>query len=168
MASKYEETLARLIQLAGITPPIRQYAFAKPLREYKADFAWPHVNLLVEVDGGSFVGRGGDGAVVSRTTAVGYHQTIADYRKRNLANLLGFTLLSYQPGQFTEAITEIKLWLQFSPPAVETGLSVDVLEHHVGQLAENDKTRRLIAARKTEARKARNHFLGADHRLHRG
>lgn len=159
--SQYEERLARLIEIHGLPKPERQYRFAMPLREYRADFAWPDHALLVEVDGGAFVGRGGSGPLVSRTTPVGYHQTIEDYRKRNLANLLGYTLLCYQPGQLDEAIKEITLWLDHG----QMHVTEEALEQHVAVLASDDSRRRKTREFKAKLRKGRAHYLTAGHRV---
>lgn len=149
--SQYEERLARLIHIHGLPTPERQFRFAMPLREYRVDFAWPTYRLLVEVDGGSFVGRGGKGAFVSRTTPVGYHQTTEDYRKRNLANLMGYALLCYKPDQLEEAIGEIRLWL-----ARGGMLTTDYepLKLHVAGLAADDARRRKTRELKAKIRKA--------------
>ena len=49
--SPLEETLAWQIKVAQLPPPQREYKFC-PQRKWRADFAWPTVSLLVEVEGG--------------------------------------------------------------------------------------------------------------------
>lgn len=53
--SDLEDGLAWWIKAAGLPAPERQY---KPItdRRYRVDFAWPDHNLIVEVEGGGFVG----------------------------------------------------------------------------------------------------------------
>lgn len=113
--SQYEVQLERLMQMAGLVTPEKQFMFAREWgRLYRWDFAWPADRLAVEVDGGRFMGRGGQGAAMSRTAPIGHHGSTDDNRKRNLANLLGWKLLVYDPQQIRsgEAIAEIKLALE--------------------------------------------------------
>lgn len=113
--SQYELQLGRLIQLAGLPEPELQFMFAREYgRLYRWDFAWVDRKLAVEVDGGRFMGRGGQGQVMSRTAPLGYHGSVEDNRKRNLANLLGWTMLVYSPEMIrsNEAITELKIALE--------------------------------------------------------
>jgi very-short-patch-repair endonuclease len=156
--SRYEDQLARQIELRALPAPERQFRFALPHRQYRVDFAWPDRGLAVEVDGGAFVGRGGQGSVISRLSAVGYHQTVEDYRKRNLLNLLGWRLLAYQPQQIArgEALTEIELAL--AAPFVCYGVVArtpwaDNLWAHVDRLGEVDKLQRRVREAKTKQRK---------------
>ena len=87
----YEGDLARRIAGAPWLPtPERQFYFAKPVgRKHRFDFAWPEHKLAVEVDGGTIMARKG--------VAVGHHSSLRDYRKRNLAVLLGWRVLAYRP-----------------------------------------------------------------------
>lgn len=48
--SKIEEVLAHHMQIAGIEPPDRQFVPIEG-RRFRADFAWPRLRLIVEVDG---------------------------------------------------------------------------------------------------------------------
>jgi very-short-patch-repair endonuclease len=158
--SRYEEQLARMIALRGLPDPVRQFRFAEPHRQYRVDFAWPDRNLVVEVDGGAFVGRGGRGAIVSRTLPVAYHSTVEDYRKRNLLNQLGWRVLAFQPEQILrgEAVAEIELALGFGatlPP--EGGVDQAWLEklwRHVEGLAQIDRVRRRVREAKTAHRRS--------------
>jgi very-short-patch-repair endonuclease len=115
MRSQYETQLERLIHLAGLPEPVLQFAFAKEYgRLYRWDFAWTEFKLAVEVDGGRFMGRGGSARTMSRTAPLGYHGSVEDNRKRNLANLLGWTILVYSPEMIRsgEAVAELKLALE--------------------------------------------------------
>ncbi len=53
--SDLEETLALHIKAVGIPEPMREYKF-DPKRRWRADFAWPELMLLVEVEGGHWTG----------------------------------------------------------------------------------------------------------------
>lgn len=149
--SRYEDQLAALLQSVwyfGFEPPERQYRFAAPLRQYRIDFAWPGFLVAVEVDGGTFVGRGGSGPLVRRTIPVGQHQTVEDYRKKNLLNMLGWTVLSYRPEQLTrlEALVEIQLALLYARD--KTRITID--DEALKLLAER-QTRQESAKRKVKA-----------------
>lgn len=48
---KWELTLAQHIEAMRLPKPVRQYQFI-PGRRFRADFAWPDLMLIVEVDGG--------------------------------------------------------------------------------------------------------------------
>jgi len=158
--SRYEDQLARQIELRALPAPERQFRFALPHRQYRVDFAWPDRGLAVEVDGGAFVGRGGQGSVISRLSAVGYHQTVEDYRKRNLLNLLGWRLLAYQPQQIArgEALTEIELALRAPgghswPDWMNNTAWTKDLWDHVDRLGEVDKLQRRVREAKTKQKK---------------
>lgn len=51
LAPNTEDMLAFQIRSARLPAPQRQYPFAKPERRFTADFAWPSLLLLVEIDG---------------------------------------------------------------------------------------------------------------------
>ena len=51
LARDWEQEFAFQIKVARLPAPQRQYPFAKPERAFMADFAWPAVWLLVEIDG---------------------------------------------------------------------------------------------------------------------
>ena len=53
--SETEETLAFQVRAAGLPEPVREYRFAPP-RRWRADFAFVDARLLVEVEGGRWVG----------------------------------------------------------------------------------------------------------------
>ncbi len=156
--SRYEESLALQITALGLPKPKRQFRFADDLgRQYRVDFAWPAIALVVEVDGGAFVGRGGRGALMSRTAPIGYHQTVDDYRKRNLLALLGYQVLAFQPQQIErgEALRAIHLAIQkgagSSPEHRQDWW--ERLRAHVDRQAIDDRTRRRIRERRTALRR---------------
>lgn len=54
-APSLEDALARLIRVAGLPEPTREARFIEG-RRFRADFMWPDHKLLLEVDGGQWVG----------------------------------------------------------------------------------------------------------------
>lgn len=80
--SELEETLAWQVKATGLPEPVRELRFA-PGRRFRADFAWPHAMLLVEVDGGTWVaGRHNRGAGIE-----------ADAEKQSIAAVLGWRVI---------------------------------------------------------------------------
>jgi hypothetical protein len=149
--SRYEVQMARLIQVSGLPAPVEQYAFAREYgRQFKWDFAWPEKMVALEVDGGRFIGRGGSGAVMSRTAPLGYHGSVDDNRKRNLANLLGWTVLVYTPEMMAsgEAIAELRLALSCNVKTtfskLGTTLWEDQLRRHVTHVFESERLKRKV------------------------
>ena len=82
--SDAEDLLAFQIKAAGLPEPVRQYHYAPP-RKLRADFAWPDVRLLVEVQGGLFSRRKGAHGSIGGV--------LADIDRLNEATLAGFRLL---------------------------------------------------------------------------
>jgi very-short-patch-repair endonuclease len=50
---RHETALATVLHQAGLPEPVRQFRYM-PGRKLTADFAYPHVRLLIEVQGGSW------------------------------------------------------------------------------------------------------------------
>lgn len=156
--SQYEQLLAAQIRARGLAEPERQYRFAVELgRDYRLDFAWPDRRLAVEVDGGRFAGRGGRGPLVGRTAVpIAQHQTDADFRKRNLLQLLGWTVLAYPPElvKSMEAIKELELALDRDVPPLPPKAPVwDArLRRHAEATLELDRRDRQRQALKAGAR----------------
>lgn len=154
------------IRLADLPEPITQFKFADELgREFRVDFYWPQHGLIVEVDGGQFLGRGGSGSHVSRTGALGHHSgSIRDYRKRALIAMLGYRLLPFIPQQIHsgEAIAWIRIALEFLPAARVCGAPAQLVALTKKHQTEESET----AARKTRVRQIRQEAelrrLGAD------
>lgn len=103
--SQLEEKLAFQIKVDGLeTGLVREYRFI-PGRLYRADFAWPNQQLLVECEGGVFARKGQGG---------GWHQSIGGYiddcRKYTLAALSGYRVLRYTAKEIRDgtAIREIR------------------------------------------------------------
>lgn len=89
----------RQCDLAGLPRPIAEYRFAKHSmgRKWAADYGWPDQRVLLEVEGGFFVGgRHSRGA-----------GALKDMEKYNAAALLGYRLLRVTPRQIDngEALT---------------------------------------------------------------
>lgn len=85
MKSKGEETLALLIKAHHLPEPIREHRF-HPERNFRFDFAWPSLMLAVEVEGGTWMKKGGhnSGAGVAR-----------DIEKYDIAASLGWLVLRF-------------------------------------------------------------------------
>lgn len=75
--------LARDLAAHGIGGWVREYEFL-PGRKFRADFAWPELGVLVEVEGGSFRSRHREAAGFAR-----------DLEKYNGAALLGYLVLRF-------------------------------------------------------------------------
>jgi hypothetical protein len=104
MTSLAEQTLAAQLEQAGI-PFEREYAFAAPRRRWRADFAilevvgwngptkvWRPKRLLVEIDGGGFIGgRHSRGQGVAN-----------DAEKQSAAAILGYRVIRATPAQVAD------------------------------------------------------------------
>lgn len=101
--------LSLLVRTHSLPSYERQYAFAKSVgRQWKADFAWPEWNLLVEVDGGEFTrGRHNRGGKDYQD----------DLRKGNVAAILGYFVLHFSTGMMGEASSVIEDWFANRPLA---------------------------------------------------
>ncbi len=84
--SEYEEIFAWQIKQAGLPAPVRQYPFAKCVsRLYKADFAFVDERLIVEINGGGWVGG-------RHNTGAGYE---ADLERTAIATALGWKVMGF-------------------------------------------------------------------------
>lgn len=105
--SEWEERFWDQCRTSGIPLPVRQFAFAKCIgRKYAADFAWPDERLIVEIQGGIFVGgRHNHGA--------GFE---ADLERNNLASSIGWKVLQFSPRHVRSGwgleLTKVALGLQ--------------------------------------------------------
>jgi hypothetical protein len=79
--SKPERALAEALESAGVCPWVEEHKF-HPTRRWKFDFAWPHLMIAAEVEGGVFI-RG------RHTTGKGF---VADCEKYNEATALGWSV----------------------------------------------------------------------------
>lgn len=64
-------------------------------RSYRADFAWPEEKLLIEIEGGIFLGKKG-----KYTNPIGYHKHTI---KCNKAVELGYRVLRFTPIHFQKS-----------------------------------------------------------------
>lgn len=79
-----EETLALHIRLYNLPEPVREFKF-HPDRDWRLDFYWQDFGLAVEVQGGTYTGKGHAGGA-------GYQN---DCEKLNAAQLAGLVVLQY-------------------------------------------------------------------------
>jgi len=97
--SKLQQTLFDQIRLAGLPVPKQEYRAIEG-RMFRWDMAWPAANLLVEVQGGTWIGGGhSTGAGVARDT-----------EKLNLATLDGWFQMQFTSDQIRSG--KALLWLQ--------------------------------------------------------
>lgn len=99
--SRLEEDLAFAMWAVGLPAPEREYQF-DPGRKWRADFAWPALRLLVEVEGGTSEGNRG-----RHMRADGYQR---DVEKYNAASIQGWRLLRFTRRQITSgaALAEVE------------------------------------------------------------
>lgn len=89
--NKGEDSFAQQCRLCGLPAFERQYPFAKPHREYRADFAWPAYQLIVEINGGTW--RKGGGAHSHPVSIV------HDMERTQVAVWLGWYILPFTPDE---------------------------------------------------------------------
>ena len=79
----------------GLEPPVEDYRFAAPDRQWMIDLSWPTVRVGIEVQGGVWVkGAHSRGA-----------QQIKDFEKLNAAQVRGWIVLQVTPDQLCTAET---------------------------------------------------------------
>jgi len=103
--SHLELLLAEHIKDRDLPTPIREYLFAHELgRKWRADFAWPDLMLLVEVEGGT---KGKS----RHTQADGFQ---VDCRKYNDAAILGYAVLRFTAEMINthEAVNTIQEFIE--------------------------------------------------------
>lgn len=83
--SNLEETLVLQMKAAGYPCPEREYRF-HPTRRWRFDFAFPAVQLAVEIEGGIYSARSGHRSVTGMRR---------DMEKYNEAALLGWRVLRF-------------------------------------------------------------------------
>ncbi len=84
--SNAEDLLAFQIRAHKLPLAVQQLIFAPP-RKFRADFAWPEFNLLLEVQGGAFIGG-------RHTSGSGFE---ADCERRCIASTFGFSMMEVTP-----------------------------------------------------------------------
>jgi len=86
--NEWEEYLYRQITAIGLPKPERQYPFAKAVgRQYHADFAFLDERLIVEVNGGAWIGG-------RHVRGAGYED---DLERNAIAVTLGWRVLCVTP-----------------------------------------------------------------------
>src|SRR5262245_7040716 len=75
------------IRAVGLPDPVREFRFSQE-RKFRADFAWPELRLLVEVEGGIWKkGR--------HTRGSGYMRDVEKYKNPPLAWMSGWRVLRF-------------------------------------------------------------------------
>ncbi len=89
LRQKLEDGLYGEFKLFGLPLPERQYRFHKE-RQWRVDFCWPSLKIIVEVQGGIFIpaGKGGH-------NRGGYMEK--EYEKSNEATKLGWSVYKFGP-----------------------------------------------------------------------
>lgn len=98
------ETLARILDLP---PYIKEYKFMNS-RKFSSDFAWPELLILVEIEGGTFMGG-------RHTRPIGYAK---DCEKYNYAAMLGWTVLRFTAPMLRDGRADRQLCMAFSKTAM--------------------------------------------------
>lgn len=134
MTSHLEQALLDQIAAAGLPMPVTQFRMASRwhltpkllrARTFIFDFQWPRYLLLVEVDGGTFMGKG-------HTSGRGYQY---DRDKDNEAQERGWLMLRYTASDIRagRAITQIRriieqrrqiIWIMPASPCADTAEKV--------------------------------------------
>lgn len=101
MSHDYEAELLWMLRVEGLPEPQTQYRFLAK-RRFKADFCYPDRKLIIEVDGGTWMDRGG------HSYGKGYED---DRERDNLAVLAGWRVLRFtgrmvQDGRAIETIRQ--------------------------------------------------------------
>ena len=105
--SEWEEKFWAQIVEAGIPRPIRQFEFAKCIgRKYRSDYGWVDEKLLVELDGGLYIGG-------RHSTGIGREN---DMERDAISCALGWKLMRFSPRHVRSgwalAMTKVALGLQ--------------------------------------------------------
>lgn len=103
-----ELELLQHIRAHQLPEPEREFVFAPP-KKYRADFAYPEQNLLIEVEGGIY-GRGGHSSPAGITR---------DVEKYNLATLTGYRVIRCTSEQVTSG--QCVLWIREALGVPEEG-----------------------------------------------
>lgn len=90
-----EDMLAQQIFTSDLPAPKRHYRF-HPVRQWEADFCWPNHKIIVEVEGGTWIGG-------RHVNPIGFAK---DCEKYNTATVMGFQVLRFV-GKMIEDYTAI-------------------------------------------------------------
>lgn len=100
--SKLEEKFLEKVKEAGLPEPIREYVFHQPRdgekqRKWRFDFSYPVQKIAIEIEGGTFAGKG------RHTSGTGYAK---DCEKYNTATIQGWKVLRFTGAMIKDA-TEV-------------------------------------------------------------
>jgi very-short-patch-repair endonuclease len=98
--SPIEDQMADSMLLFNIPPPVRQYQFLDD-RQFTADFAWPELKFILEIDGGIWKPKSG------HTSGTGYTR---DRERDALAMTHGWAVLRVTTEQVKSG--EAIVWLK--------------------------------------------------------
>lgn len=90
--NRYHAVVAALCRAHGWPEPVAEQRLV-PGRRFSCDLVWPEARLVVEVQGGVWLRRGGH---------TGGRAQIDDMEKLNLVQLAGFRVLQVTPQQVTD------------------------------------------------------------------
>jgi len=102
--SKLQAELRFQLKALGLPDPEEEFHFAKPHRQWRADMAYPHICLIIEIQGGRWMEEG------AHNTGKGLAR---DYEKANAAQALGWRYLQFHEGDIKSgwAAELISRWL---------------------------------------------------------
>jgi very-short-patch-repair endonuclease len=92
--NRYQPIVAALCRLEGWPEPLAEQRLIEG-RRYSCDLVWPEQRLVVEVQGGVWLRRGGHS---------GGKAQIDDMEKLNLLQLAGYRVLQVTPQQVTSGV----------------------------------------------------------------
>lgn len=82
------DTFTPWLKSHGLPEPVQEHRF-HPTRRWRFDYAWPHIKVALEIEGGAWTnGR--------HNRATGF---LADMEKYNAATVLGWQLLRVTPSK---------------------------------------------------------------------
>jgi hypothetical protein len=81
------KVLADYCRRMGFPAPAAEHEFAKPVRPWKFDFAWPGLKVALELEGGAFAGG-------RHTSGAGYRDDCAKYSEAALRGWLVLRVLT--------------------------------------------------------------------------
>ena len=107
--SDANEAMERWLDTLGAPAYAREFMFAKPKRKWRADFCWPELRLIVEVDGGLYIPGGG-----GHNRAAGRKK---DMERDNWCAMHGWRVLRYTAAQARDgsAADEVVRFIEANP-----------------------------------------------------
>jgi hypothetical protein len=103
--NKYPMFFRLVLDNPFIPDPVEEYIF-HPVRNWRVDICWPEQKLALEVEGGTFMKKGGHRGSIS-----GY---IKDLEKYNALAIAGYWLLRFTPQEMEsgEAYQQLREWFK--------------------------------------------------------